>query len=94
MKNIFTDHPRKVGETYFEHFYHAFCFGFNMLIGGTACIIHAIFPFLFVKTASNYLFKMTHRFLDRMPVMEERMVGLAETLERKQRECGVAVESR
>ena len=87
MKNIFTEHPRNVGETYFEHLYHAFIFGFNMIIGGIACIIHAIFPFLFIKTASNYLFKMTHQFIERMPNMEDRMICLADKLNEKQKQC-------
>lgn len=53
MKNPFTDHPKDVGETYFEHFGVASGFGLRMMVGGFACMIHGIFPFLFVKTGSR-----------------------------------------
>lgn len=50
---LFSDHPTSVGETYAEHASYAAGFGFRMVLGGLACMIHAIFPFLFVKTASS-----------------------------------------
>ena len=55
MKNLFTDHPTTVGETYTQHFAHAGGFGVRMVFAGLACIIHAVLPFLFVKTGSNAL---------------------------------------
>lgn len=54
-----------------------------MLLGGFACLIHAIFPFLFVKTGSNFLLKMTQNFIDRAPVIEPRVQVLADTITRK-----------
>lgn len=51
MKKFFTQHPFSVGETYLQHFKYALLFGVSMLMGGLACIIHAIFPFLFQKQA-------------------------------------------
>lgn len=85
MKNIFTDHPHSVGETYFEHFKFASLFGFRMFIGSLACLMHAIFPFMFKKTGSNMLLKMMHHFVDRMPVVEERIALLSETIEFKKK---------
>lgn len=76
MKNLFTNHPRSVGETYFQHFYHASRFGMGMIIGGTACCLHAVFPFVFKKTGSDYLLRLTREFIDRVPVVEERIVLL------------------
>lgn len=52
-RNPFTDHPREVGETYFEHFGIASRFGFRLIGGGLACFVHAIFPFLCVNTGSK-----------------------------------------
>lgn len=49
----FTEHPADVGETYGEHFVHASGFGIRMILGGIACMLHGIFPFLFVKTGSK-----------------------------------------
>jgi hypothetical protein len=49
----FTDHPKALGESYVEHMGMAFGFGRAMLLGGLACLLHGIFPFLFVKTGSD-----------------------------------------
>ena len=53
IKNPFTDHPQKVGETYFEHFGVASSFGLRMISGGLACLLHGFFPFLFETTGSR-----------------------------------------
>mgnify|MGYP000100205312 CR=1 FL=1 len=53
MKNIFTDHPKSVDETYFQHMKAALFFAYNLFTGAIACIIHAFFPFLFVHTAGK-----------------------------------------
>ncbi|HVO49017.1 MAG TPA: DUF6356 family protein [Steroidobacteraceae bacterium] len=52
MGRLFTAHPAEVGETYFEHLLRAASFGTRMMFAGGACLIHALFPFLFVKTGS------------------------------------------
>lgn len=51
----FSDHPASVGETYAEHLRHAFGFGLRMIMGGFACMLHGVFPFLFVKTGSRQI---------------------------------------
>ncbi|MFN3945387.1 MAG: DUF6356 family protein [Allosphingosinicella sp.] len=53
MPNIFTKHPHEVDETYLEHLATAGGFGLRMTLGGIACMIHAVLPFLFVNTASR-----------------------------------------
>jgi hypothetical protein len=53
--NIFTAHPAAVGETYTQHFRFALTFGARMTLGGLAAAVHAVFPFLFVTTASRIL---------------------------------------
>ena len=55
MSNLFTAHPSSVGETYAQHGRFAFLFGVRMTIGGIAAMAHAVFPFLFVTTASRAL---------------------------------------
>ena len=55
MPNPFTAHPASVGETYGQHFRFAFAFGVRMSLGGLAAAAHAVFPFLFVTTASRAL---------------------------------------
>ena len=83
MKSLFTKHPHSLGETYFEHLWNALIFGSLMIIGGVACIIHAIFPFAFKTTASNFLFKMTHTYIDRNPCTNEKVVSLMQRIEEK-----------
>jgi hypothetical protein len=53
MPNPFTVHPASVGETYFRHMRFAFRFGGLMLLGGVAAVVHSVFPFLLVTTASR-----------------------------------------
>ncbi len=53
MANPFTSHPASVGETYVQHLRFAARFGARMLLGGAAATVHAVFPFLFVTTASR-----------------------------------------
>lgn len=51
--NLFTKHPKEVGESYSEHFVHAGGFGLKLMLGGLACMIHAVLPFLFVESGSK-----------------------------------------
>ena len=50
-QTIFTSHPRSIGESYGQHLVSATGFGLTMLWAGLACLVHAIFPFLFTATA-------------------------------------------
>lgn len=66
MFEFFQKHPRAVGETYLEHFTVAASFGAAMILGGIACLIHAVFPAWFEFTASRVISKLyirmvTHR---------------------------------
>ena len=66
MKQLFTAHPRGVGESYWQHMASAFSFGLRMCIAGLACMVHALLPFLFTATARNTINKLheqmiTHR---------------------------------
>ncbi|TMJ18763.1 MAG: hypothetical protein E6G92_02670 [Alphaproteobacteria bacterium] len=63
--NPFTRHPREVGESYGHHFVNASAFGLRMLAGGTAVLVHAVFPFLFVKTGSRTMDKLHRRMTGR-----------------------------
>jgi hypothetical protein len=55
MSNLFTAHPSFLGETYAQHGRFALLFGARIAIGGLAAMVHALFPFLFVTTASRAL---------------------------------------
>jgi hypothetical protein len=83
LMNIFTNHPKNIGESYWEHLWHAGKFAVLMMVAGIACLIHAIFPFLFEQTASNILFKMTEHMVTRMPGDEERVKRLSKCIAQK-----------
>jgi hypothetical protein len=61
MTNPFTAHPTSVGESYGEHFAFAFAFGARMALGGLAAMVHAVFPFAFITTASRTLDELNAR---------------------------------
>ncbi len=60
---LFTDHPASVGETYGRHLQHASGFGLWMILGGCACLIHGLLPFLFVKTGSRQINSLHDRMV-------------------------------
>lgn len=68
IKRAFTEHPESVGESYLEHMGMAFGFGAKMVVSGFACLIHGLFPFLFVSTGRDCI-KTLH---DRMVVNRDR----------------------
>ena len=55
---LFMDHPRSIGESYFEHLLFAGGFALRLLGAGLAALVHALIPCLFEKTASNMIAKM------------------------------------
>ena len=52
IKQLFTEHPASVGETYGEHLVAAGGFSGRLFIAALVCGIHALLPFLFEKTGS------------------------------------------
>ena len=63
MAVSFTRHPHEVGETYGEHFVVASSFGFAMLVGGMACLVHAMLPFLCTSTGSGTIRRLHERMV-------------------------------
>ena len=60
---LFTEHPASVGESYAEHLVTASGFGLRMVLAGLACIVHALLPFLFVKTGSVQISTLHDRMI-------------------------------
>ena len=69
--NPLTEHLREVGETYTEHFVKAAGVGIAMLVGGLACLAHALFPFLFVTTGSRCIRRLHSRIEPRLASMPD-----------------------
>jgi len=72
FKDLFTDHPASVDESYTEHMAMASSFGVRMLLGGLACFVHALLPFLFVQTGSGVIARLN----DEMVVNRRRRCAL------------------
>lgn len=71
LKSLFTEHPASVDESYLEHMGAAASFAFWFQLAAIAAIVHAIFPFLFVKTGSQ----IVTRLHDRMVTNRRRLMG-------------------
>ena len=73
---VFLKHPREVGEGYFEHAGVAGKVGVQLLVAGAACLIHAVVPSAFPKTASQTIIrlhaKVTKRDQERCPERRAR----------------------
>ena len=65
--NPFTAHPTAVGETYIEHFIQAGRIGARLLACGVACVVHAVFPFLFTDTGSREIQRLHAHLKARRP---------------------------
>jgi predicted phage tail protein len=64
---VFLSHPRSVGETYVEHAGVAGRFGATMIVGGVACLIHAVLPAVFPRAASDRVKRLYAQMVARQP---------------------------
>ena len=46
-------HLKETGMSYFQHMFHALRVSSILILAATCCIIHSVFPCLFVSTAST-----------------------------------------
>jgi hypothetical protein len=77
----FSEHPASVGESYGEHMAHAACFGTRMVLAGVACLLHAVFPFLFERTGSRAIAELNERMITkrcarREPIASDKRITL------------------
>lgn len=78
LTRLFTEHPASVGETYFEHLRQALGFSVRMFAAALACFVHALLPFLFVRTGSSCIESLYQRMVaHRARRHETRTVGVA-----------------
>jgi hypothetical protein len=72
FRSLFLDHPKSVGESYAEHAVTAFGFGAAMIGGGLACVVHAVVPALFTRTASETVKRLYSVMRSRQPAFAEQ----------------------
>ena len=65
MTNVFTKHPKEVGETYLQHMWASFRYSLTFLLLVFVAIVHAILPFAFTKTASCIIQEMSDHIKER-----------------------------
>ena len=53
MNNIFTKHPKEVGESYIQHFFKALSFSGLLFSLGFKALIHALLPFCYETAVSD-----------------------------------------
>lgn len=66
MKTIidaFKSHPASVDESYVEHLGSAWSFAVPLIGAGFACLLHGLFPFLFVTTGSSTISQLHERMV-------------------------------
>jgi hypothetical protein len=63
IDQLFRQHPRSLGESYFEHQQHALRFGLTLVLAGAACMLHALIPALFTTTASSAVTRLHERMV-------------------------------
>lgn len=63
LLSAFTEHPASVGESYFQHLASATSFSLRMFRAGLCCLVHGLFPFLFVRTGSNAVTNLHERMV-------------------------------
>jgi hypothetical protein len=72
LDRLFLDHPRSVGESYGEHAATAGRFGATMVVGGIACLLHALVPALFPRSASDRVKRLYAQMVARQPAFADR----------------------
>lgn len=55
LHRAFSEHPASVGENYWQHLLSALSFSGAMAVGCIACLVHAVFPFLFKQTGKGVI---------------------------------------
>jgi hypothetical protein len=65
LRQLFTEHPQSVGETYAQHLGTACGFAARMLFGGFACFVHAFLPFAFRNAGSDCVHELYEHMIAR-----------------------------
>lgn len=74
VEKAFTEHPHETGETYLEHLWFTIKMTGRMLYSAIVLLIHGIFPFLVVRTASGQIEKIYLIMKSRIPVNRRNVI--------------------
>ena len=65
FKNVFTEHPNSVNQTYLEHAVFALTIAGTCLIVTIVATVHSLLPMVFKNTGSNLLKKLNSKIEER-----------------------------
>jgi len=85
IKKLFTAHPASVDETYFDHLLVAMSFSLRMFFASLACLVHAVLPFLFVKTGSDAIEILFGRMVANRRQVGEHRLQMRDAVHRHQK---------
>lgn len=68
----FTEHPATADETYWQHLVFTMQMGLRFVYAGLAILVHGVFPFMFVRTASNEIIRAYRVMRTRVPKAEQQ----------------------
>ncbi len=74
-RQLFTEHPASVGESYTQHLCTACGFSFRMLGGAIACLLHGVLPFLFKRAGSDCIADLHDRMITQRSAASTRITG-------------------
>lgn len=61
LRSFFVDHPRRAGESYWQHMATALGFACSLFGAALAAAVHSLFPGFFERTASAMVAKLHER---------------------------------
>lgn len=76
LKALFCTHPASVDESYLAHMAAAGGFALRLFVGALACLVHAVLPFLFVKTGSAIIEELHDRMVVNRRRVPARSIGV------------------
>ena len=78
LRQLFSEHPASVGESYLTHLLQASNFALRMVGAGLACLVHALLPFLFVNTGSECISRLHQEMMARRRARDDGSRRLAD----------------
>jgi len=74
VEKAFTEHPETTGETYFQHLRYTVKMAGRFLYSGIVIVVHGVFPFLYVRTASNQIELVYRNMKIRIPTQRREEI--------------------
>ena len=65
LAQLFQDHPKSLGMSWWEHGAGAIVIGGRMVCAGIACMVHAVVPALFTETAGKTVMSLHDHMVKR-----------------------------